>query len=62
MAPIPVPYQSFGARKARCSDTADICGPEGVDFWTHTKLVALAGAATSMDLGFPQALSARIVS
>ena len=55
--PVPVAYYSFGGWKASLFGDRHIYGPEGVDFWTHTKVVTSRWpdpATSKVDLGFPQ--------
>jgi malonate-semialdehyde dehydrogenase (acetylating)/methylmalonate-semialdehyde dehydrogenase len=55
--PVPVGYYSFGGWKASLFGDAHMYGPDGVRFYTRTKVVTSRwpDPATSMvDLGFPQ--------
>jgi malonate-semialdehyde dehydrogenase (acetylating)/methylmalonate-semialdehyde dehydrogenase len=55
--PVPVAYYSFGGWKASLFGDRHIYGPEGIDFYTRTKVVTSRWpdpATSSVDLGFPQ--------
>jgi malonate-semialdehyde dehydrogenase (acetylating)/methylmalonate-semialdehyde dehydrogenase len=55
--PVPVAYYSFGGWKASLFGDRHIYGPEGIDFYTRTKVVTSRWpdpATSSIDLGFPQ--------
>ena len=55
--PVPVAYYSFGGWKASLFGDRHIYGPEGIDFYTRTKVVTARWpdpATSSVDLGFPQ--------
>jgi malonate-semialdehyde dehydrogenase (acetylating) / methylmalonate-semialdehyde dehydrogenase len=55
--PVPVSYYSFGGWKASLFGDLHIYGPEGVQFYTRTKVVTSRWpdpAASKVDLGFPQ--------
>ena len=55
--PVPVPYYSFGGWKASLFGDLHIYGPEGVQFYTRSKVVTSRWpdpAASKVDLGFPQ--------
>jgi malonate-semialdehyde dehydrogenase (acetylating) / methylmalonate-semialdehyde dehydrogenase len=55
--PVPVAYYSFGGWKASLFGDRHIYGPEGIDFYTRTKVVTSRWpdpAGSKVDLGFPQ--------
>nr|BFE38637.1 CoA-acylating methylmalonate-semialdehyde dehydrogenase [Actinomadura rugatobispora] len=55
--PTPVSYYSFGGWKASLFGDQHIYGPEGVNFYTRTKVVTSRWpdpATSSVDLGFPR--------
>ncbi len=55
--PVPVAYYSFGGWKASLFGDRHIYGPEGIDFYTRTKVVTSRWpdpASSKVDLGFPQ--------
>jgi malonate-semialdehyde dehydrogenase (acetylating)/methylmalonate-semialdehyde dehydrogenase len=55
--PVPVSYYSFGGWKASLFGDRHMYGPEGVDFYTRTKVVTSRWpdpAGSAVDLGFPQ--------
>jgi malonate-semialdehyde dehydrogenase (acetylating)/methylmalonate-semialdehyde dehydrogenase len=55
--PVPVAYYSFGGWKASLFGDLHIYGPEGVQFYTRTKVVTGRWpdpGASQVDLGFPQ--------
>ncbi|RAY12641.1 methylmalonate-semialdehyde dehydrogenase (CoA acylating) [Actinomadura craniellae] len=55
--PTPVSYYSFGGWKASLFGDQHIYGPEGISFYTRTKVVTSRWpdpALSSIDLGFPQ--------
>jgi len=55
--PVPVAYYSFGGWKASLFGDLHMYGPEGVQFYTHAKLVTSRWpdpATSKVDLGFPQ--------
>src|ERR671927_470810 len=55
--PVPVAYYSFGGWKQSLFGDRHIYGPEGIDFYTHTKVVTSRWpdpATSKVDLGFPQ--------
>jgi malonate-semialdehyde dehydrogenase (acetylating)/methylmalonate-semialdehyde dehydrogenase len=55
--PVPVAYYSFGGWKASLFGDRHIYGPEGIDFYTHSKVVTSRWpdpATSRVDLGFPQ--------
>lgn len=55
--PVPVSYYSFGGWKASLFGDSHIYGPEGVHFYTRTKVVTSRWpdpATSTVDLGFPQ--------
>ena len=55
--PVPVSYYSFGGWKASLFGDRHMYGPEGVDFFTRTKVVTSKwpdSATSRVDLGFPQ--------
>jgi malonate-semialdehyde dehydrogenase (acetylating)/methylmalonate-semialdehyde dehydrogenase len=55
--PVPVAYYSFGGWKASLFGDRHMYGPEGVDFFTRTKVVTSKWpdpATSRVDLGFPQ--------
>jgi malonate-semialdehyde dehydrogenase (acetylating) / methylmalonate-semialdehyde dehydrogenase len=56
--PVPVAYYSFGGWKQSLFGDTHMYGPEGVDFYTRTKVVTqrwpAPETATQVDLGFPQ--------
>jgi malonate-semialdehyde dehydrogenase (acetylating)/methylmalonate-semialdehyde dehydrogenase len=55
--PVPVAYYSFGGWKASLFGDRHIYGPEGIDFYTRTKVVTSRWpdpATSQVDLGFPQ--------
>jgi malonate-semialdehyde dehydrogenase (acetylating)/methylmalonate-semialdehyde dehydrogenase len=55
--PVPVSYYSFGGWKASLFGDRHMYGPDGIDFFTRTKVVTSRWpdpATSSIDLGFPQ--------
>ncbi len=55
--PVPVAYYSFGGWKSSLFGDANMYGPAGIEFYTHTKTVTSRWpdpATSSVDLGFPQ--------
>jgi malonate-semialdehyde dehydrogenase (acetylating)/methylmalonate-semialdehyde dehydrogenase len=55
--PVPVAYYSFGGWKASLFGDRHIYGPEGIDFYTRSKVVTARWpdpATSKVDLGFPQ--------
>ena len=55
--PVPVSYYSFGGWKASLFGDTHMYGPEGVNFYTKTKVVTSRWpdpSTSSVDLGFPQ--------
>ncbi len=55
--PVPVAYYSFGGWKASLFGDSHIYGPEGVHFYTRTKVVTQRWpdpATSTIDLGFPR--------
>jgi malonate-semialdehyde dehydrogenase (acetylating)/methylmalonate-semialdehyde dehydrogenase len=55
--PVPVSYYSFGGWKASLFGDQHMYGPEGVAFYTRSKVVTARWpdpATSSIDLGFPQ--------
>jgi malonate-semialdehyde dehydrogenase (acetylating)/methylmalonate-semialdehyde dehydrogenase len=55
--PVPVAYYSFGGWKASLFGDLHMYGPEGVQFYTRTKVVTSRWpdpATSAIDLGFPQ--------
>jgi malonate-semialdehyde dehydrogenase (acetylating) / methylmalonate-semialdehyde dehydrogenase len=55
--PVPVSYYSFGGWKASLFGDQHMYGPEGVNFYTRSKVVTSRWpdpASSSIDLGFPQ--------
>jgi malonate-semialdehyde dehydrogenase (acetylating)/methylmalonate-semialdehyde dehydrogenase len=55
--PVPVAYYSFGGWKSSLFGDRHIYGPEGIDFYTRTKVVTARWpdpATSRVDLGFPQ--------
>jgi malonate-semialdehyde dehydrogenase (acetylating)/methylmalonate-semialdehyde dehydrogenase len=55
--PVPVAYYSFGGWKSSLFGDRHIYGPEGIDFYTRTKVVTSRWPDPStrkVDLGFPQ--------
>ena len=55
--PVPVSYYSFGGWKASLFGDTHMYGPEGIQFYTRTKVVTSRWpdpATSSVDLGFPQ--------
>jgi malonate-semialdehyde dehydrogenase (acetylating)/methylmalonate-semialdehyde dehydrogenase len=55
--PVPVAYYSFGGWKASLFGDLHIYGPEGVQFYTRTKVVTSRWpdpGTSTVDLGFPQ--------
>jgi malonate-semialdehyde dehydrogenase (acetylating)/methylmalonate-semialdehyde dehydrogenase len=55
--PVPVAYYSFGGWKASLFGDRHIYGPEGIDFYTRSKVVTSRWpdpASSKVDLGFPQ--------
>src|SRR3954453_20384304 len=55
--PVPVAYYSFGAWKNSLFGDRHIYGPEGIDFYTRSKVVTSRWpdpATSKVDLGFPQ--------
>ena len=55
--PVPVSYYSFGGWKASLFGDKHMYGPEGIDFYTRSKVVTTRWpdpATSTVDLGFPQ--------
>ncbi len=55
--PVPVSYYSFGGWKASLFGDTHMYGPEGVNFYTKTKVVTSRWpdpSTSTVDLGFPQ--------
>jgi malonate-semialdehyde dehydrogenase (acetylating)/methylmalonate-semialdehyde dehydrogenase len=55
--PVPVAYYSFGGWKSSLFGDRHIYGPEGIDFYTRSKVVTSRWpdpATSQVDLGFPQ--------
>jgi malonate-semialdehyde dehydrogenase (acetylating)/methylmalonate-semialdehyde dehydrogenase len=55
--PVPVSFYSFGGWKASLFGDSHMYGPEGVHFYTRTKVVTQRWpdpSTSSIDLGFPQ--------
>jgi malonate-semialdehyde dehydrogenase (acetylating)/methylmalonate-semialdehyde dehydrogenase len=55
--PVPVAYYSFGGWKSSLFGDRHLYGTEGIDFYTHSKVVTARWpdpATSSVDLGFPQ--------
>jgi malonate-semialdehyde dehydrogenase (acetylating)/methylmalonate-semialdehyde dehydrogenase len=55
--PVPVAYYSFGGWKDSLFGDRHIYGPEGIDFYTRSKVVTSRWpdpATSTVDLGFPQ--------
>ncbi len=55
--PVPVSYYSFGGWKASLFGDTHMYGPEGINFYTRTKVVTSRWpdpAKSTVDLGFPQ--------
>jgi malonate-semialdehyde dehydrogenase (acetylating)/methylmalonate-semialdehyde dehydrogenase len=55
--PVPVAYYSFGGWKSSLFGDRHIYGPEGIDFYTRTKVVTSRWpdpATSKIDLGFPR--------
>ncbi len=55
--PVPVSYYSFGGWKASLFGDLHMYGPEGVQFYTHAKVVTSRWpdpGSSKVDLGFPQ--------
>ncbi|MGH9093604.1 MAG: CoA-acylating methylmalonate-semialdehyde dehydrogenase, partial [Acidimicrobiales bacterium] len=55
--PVPVAYYSFGGWKQSLFGDTHMYGPEGIDFYTRTKVVTSRWpdpATSQIDLGFPQ--------
>ncbi len=55
--PVPVAYYSFGGWKASLFGDRHVYGPEGIDFYTRSKVVTSRWpdpATSKVDLGFPQ--------
>jgi len=55
--PVPVAYYSFGGWKASLFGDRHMYGPEGIDFFTRTKVVTSRWpdpSTSTVDLGFPQ--------
>jgi malonate-semialdehyde dehydrogenase (acetylating)/methylmalonate-semialdehyde dehydrogenase len=55
--PVPVSYYSFGGWKASLFGDSHMYGPEGIHFYTRTKVVTERWpdpATSAIDLGFPQ--------
>ena len=55
--PVPVSYYSFGGWKSSLFGDRHIYGPEGIGFYTHSKVVTTRRsdpATSGVDLGFPQ--------
>ena len=55
--PVPVAYYSFGGWKASLFGDTHMYGPDGVHFYTRTKVVTARWpdpATSTVDLGFPR--------
>jgi malonate-semialdehyde dehydrogenase (acetylating) / methylmalonate-semialdehyde dehydrogenase len=55
--PVPVAYYSFGGWKSSLFGDRHLYGTEGIDFYTHSKVVTARWpdpATSIVDLGFPQ--------
>jgi malonate-semialdehyde dehydrogenase (acetylating) / methylmalonate-semialdehyde dehydrogenase len=55
--PVPVAYYSFGGWKSSLFGDRHLYGSEGIDFYTHSKVVTARWpdpATSTIDLGFPQ--------
>ena len=55
--PVPVAYYSFGGWKSSLFGDTAMYGPDGVDFYTRTKVVTSRWpdpATSAVDLGFPR--------
>src|SRR5438067_506781 len=55
--PVPVAYYSFGGWKNSLFGDRHVYGPEGIDFYTRTKVITSRWpdpATSKVDLGFPQ--------
>jgi malonate-semialdehyde dehydrogenase (acetylating) / methylmalonate-semialdehyde dehydrogenase len=55
--PVPVAYYSFGGWKASLFGDSHMYGPEGIHFYTRTKVVTARWpdpSTSAVDLGFPQ--------
>jgi len=55
--PVPVSYYSFGGWKTSLFGDKHMYGPEGIDFYTRSKVVTTRWpdpATSTVDLGFPQ--------
>jgi malonate-semialdehyde dehydrogenase (acetylating)/methylmalonate-semialdehyde dehydrogenase len=55
--PVPVAYYSFGGWKASLFGDTHMYGPDGVHFYTRTKVVTARWPEpehSTVDLGFPQ--------
>ena len=55
--PVPVSYYSFGGWKASLFGDTHMYGPDGISFYTKTKVVTSRWpdpSTSSVDLGFPQ--------
>jgi malonate-semialdehyde dehydrogenase (acetylating)/methylmalonate-semialdehyde dehydrogenase len=55
--PVPVAYYSFGGWKSSLFGDRHIYGPEGIDFYTRSKVITSRWpdpATSKVDLGFPQ--------
>ncbi|HKA03884.1 MAG TPA: CoA-acylating methylmalonate-semialdehyde dehydrogenase [Acidimicrobiales bacterium] len=55
--PVPVAYYSFGGWKASLFGDTHMYGPDGIHFYTHTKVVTARWpdpATSTVDLGFPR--------
>ena len=55
--PVPVAYYSFGGWKASLFGDTHMYGPDGIHFFTRTKVVTSRWpdpGTSSVDLGFPQ--------
>jgi malonate-semialdehyde dehydrogenase (acetylating)/methylmalonate-semialdehyde dehydrogenase len=55
--PVPVAYYSFGGWKSSLFGDTHMYGPDGVHFYTRTKVVTARWpdpATSTVDLGFPQ--------
>jgi malonate-semialdehyde dehydrogenase (acetylating) / methylmalonate-semialdehyde dehydrogenase len=55
--PVPVAYYSFGGWKASLFGDLHMYGPEGIQFYTHSKVVTARWpdpGTSSVDLGFPR--------
>ena len=55
--PVPVAYYSFGGWKASLFGDLNMYGPEGIQFYTRSKVVTARWpdpSTSSVDLGFPR--------